>query len=445
MDVLFTSLRGGDTIRQRLLDLVEEASVSAASHRVDLHVMAFAFTDEAVADALLHAAMRHPSLTIRVLADWSQRVRVRGQQVGRLAALPQPNLRVRYSLDQPYVWDAAAGHMRWSYHASRGLLHHKTLAVLIDGRPWKLACGSFNWTSNAANSYENLLLITDDDPGSLMLMSRVELEFESLWSDGRSSLSLEEAHRHYQTILDTYRREPATPPRDVAGLAEGAGEPLLALGHEYLALEKSILGREYGTGQKNTDVTIAFSSRPFGPRNQAGCAPANQKQRMILRTPTGRMRLVPVTIANLALDAIFQTKTGDTLQLAMYGLSHRIPEYGALLDAARRGVYLQILLNRVSGQETAMRLKVCRDEENLPIEVRTVGRMMHHKYMVHCETGTIVTGTANMSTDASSRHWEHRIRICGAKELATQYSEDFQQIWSRVRPDRIQRQHGLPS
>ena len=121
------------------------------------------------------------------------------------------------------------------------------------------------------------------------------------------------------------------------------------------------------------------------------------------------------------------------------------PEYGALLDAARRGVYLQILLNRVSGRVTAMRLKACRDEENLPIEVRTVGRMMHHKYMVHCETGTIVTGTANMSTDASSRHWEHRIRICGAKELAAQYSADFQKIWSRVPPDGIRRQDGLPS
>jgi len=376
--------------------------------------------------------MRHSSLTIRILADWSQRTRVRGQQVGRLAALHQPNLRVRYSMDQPYVWDAAAGHMRWSYHASRGLLHHKTLAVLIDGRPWRLACGSFNWTATAANSYENLLVVTADDPGSLMLMSRVELEFEALWSDGRSSVSPEEAYLHYETILDTYRRDPTTPPGHVAGLAEGVGEPLTALEHEYLALERSILGRECAIGEKNANVTIAFSSRPSGSRSQAGCAPANQKQRMILHTPAGRMRLVPVTIANLALDTIFQTKPGDTLQLAMYGLSPRIPEYGALLDAARRGVYLQILLNRVSGRETAMRLKACRDEENLPIGVRTVGRMMHQKYMVHCETGTVVTGTANMSTDASSRHWEHRIRICGAKELATQYSEDFQQIWSRV-------------
>ena len=156
---------------------------------------------------------------------------------------------------------------------------------------------------------------------------------------------------------------------------------------------------------------------------------------MTLSTPAGRLRLVPVTITNLAVDTIFQTKPGDTLQIAMYGLSPRVPEYGALLDAARRGVPLQILLNRSSGRDTAMRLKSFRNGEGLPIEVRTAGRMMHQKYMVQCETGTVVTGTANMSTDASTRHWEHRIRISGCAELAAQYSADFHEIWSRLPPD----------
>ena len=420
MEALFTSLQGGAAIRQRLLDLVEEASVLAASHQVDLHVMTFAFTDEAVADALCRVAAQRPSLTIRLLADWSQRIRARGQQVGCLAALNVPNLCVRYSKDQPYVWDAEAGHMRWSYHASQGLLHHKTLGVLVDGRPWKLACGSFNWTATAAKSYENLLVVVADDPGSLTLMSRVEIEFEALWSDGKATVSPQEAHRHYRAILETYRRDPATSPRQVVGLAEGAGEPLQALAHGCETLQT--MGPEGGTSPKNAEVTIAFSSRPSGRlRGQAGCAAGNRKQRMTLSTPAGRLRLVPVTIANLALDTIFQTKPGDTLQLAMFGLSPRVPEYGALLDAARRGVRLQILLNRLSGRDTAMRLKGLRNEEGLPVEVRTAGRMMHQKYMVQYETGTVVTGTANMSTDASTRHWEHRIRIRGCAELAAQY------------------------
>jgi len=438
MQALFTSLHGGPAIRQRLLDLVEEASALAASHRVDLHVMTFAFTDDVVADALLRAAERSASMTIRLLADWSQRIRVRGQQVGRLAGLHVPNLRVRYSMDQPYVWDAEAGHMRWSYHASRGLLHHKTLGVLVDGRPWKLACGSFNWTATAAKSYENLLVVTADVPDSLLLMSRVELEFEALWSDGQATLSPQEAHLHYQAILGTYRQNPAISPSQVVGLAKGAGEPLRALEHECEKLEHSdvTVGPECGTAAKGAEVAIAFSSRPpGGQRNRAGCAAANQGQRMTLFTPAGRLRLVPVTITNLALDTIFQTRSGETLQLAMFGLSPRVPEYGALLDAARRGVCLQILLNRLSGRDTAVRLQSLLDEQDLPIEVRTAGRMMHQKYMVRRETDMVLTGTANMSTDASTRHWEHRIRISGHAELAAQYSADFQEIWSRVPPD----------
>ncbi len=409
----------------------------AESHRVDLHVMTFAFTDEAIADALLRAATRRTSLTIRLLADWSQRIRVRGQQVGRLAALHQPNLRVRYSLDQPYVWDPQAGHMRWSYHASRGLLHHKTLGVLVDGQPWKLACGSFNWTATAANGYENLLLVAADDPGSQMLMLRTELEFEALWTDGRATLSPQEAHLHYQAILDTYRQDPAISPGKVAGLAKGAGDPLWTLERQCNPLEdaKASIGVE-AAACANAKVVIAFSSRPSGgARRQAGGALSNREQRMILRTPAGRLRLVPVTITNLALDTIFQAKPADSMQVAMYGLSPRVPEYGALLDAARRGVRLKILLNRNSGRDMARRLRAFRDEQDAPVEVRTAGRMMHQKYMIHRETQTVVTGTANMSSDASSRHWEHRIRITGCPELAAQYSADFERIWSRLPAD----------
>jgi phosphatidylserine/phosphatidylglycerophosphate/cardiolipin synthase-like enzyme len=439
MRPLFTSLHGGGALRQSLLDLVEEVSSIPAAQRVDLHIMTFAFTDEAIAEALLLAADRRPSLTIRLLADWSQRNRVRGQQAGRLAALRLPNLRVRYSLDQPYVWDAEAGHMRWSYHDSRGLLHHKTLTLLVDGRPWKLACGSFNWTATAARSYENLLVMAADDAGSRALISRMEYEFEALWSDGRSTCSPEESDRHYQAILACYRRDPRIPPSQVPGLEEGAGDQLDALEPDCLGLREV---REPWMGEKNVtslsdaNVAIAFSFHRWSRSPvRAGCAVVNQEQRMTLATPAGNLRLVPVTITHLALDTIFQTKPGDTIQLAMYGLSPRVPEYGALLDAARRGVRLQILLDRVAGGDAAIRLSTARDAHGLPIEVRTAGRMMHQKYLIHRETGTVVTGTANMSTDASTRHWEHRIRIGGCPRIAAQYSADFDEIWSRLASD----------
>jgi len=445
MEALFTSLDGGGAVRQRLLDLVHEASALAATRRVDLHVMTFAFTDDRVADALIQAASERPSLNVRLLADWSQRIRARGQKVGRLAALETSNLRVRYSLDQPYVWDEAAGHMRWSYHASRGLLHHKTLGILVERRPWKLACGSFNWTATAMKSYENLLVLTADDPASRALMSRVELEFEALWSDGQSTLSPYEAHRHYHSILEAYDRDPSMPPERVHGLARGTGEVLEALEGECPPVRGTHQFTTPAYAPTDSDVAIAFSARGFGEAcRQAGCAVVNQRQRMMLSTPAGRLRCVPVTLTNLALDTIFRTKPGHTLRIAMYGLSPRVPEFGALLDAARRGVRMQILLNRFSARQAAMRLIELRNAHALPIEVRTAGRMMHHKYMVEPETGTLVTGTANMSTDASRRHWEHRIRMRARPELAERYCSDFDEIWSRVPSDTGRVLAGVP-
>ena len=149
------------------------------------------------------------------------------------------------------------------------------------------------------------------------------------------------------------------------------------------------------------------------------------------------MRCVPLTITSLALETIFRSTTGDTLKIAMYGMSARVPEYGALLDAARRGVHVFVLLDRVVGSDVASRLKAAAQRERLPIEIRVAGKMMHQKYLIHAETATVVTGTANMSTDASSRHSEHRIRINGCAKLAEQFSADFGEIWSRLSAHRL--------
>jgi PLD-like domain len=428
MEALFTSLDGGDAIRRRILELIDEGSALAVAHKIELHVMTFAFTDEEVAHALADAATRHPSLTIRVLADWSQRIRVRGQQVGLLEVLNLPNLRVRYSNDQPYVWDAGAERVRWSYHASRGLLHHKTLGVLVDGRPWRLICGSFNWTATAARSYENLLILTNDDPGSLQLMSRVELEFEALWSDGRSSFSAHEAHLHYRGILEEYGRDPTVSPAAVCGLVEGAGEHLQALDADSFPPQHVTQGMPMAD-RSPADVSIAIA---FGCRGLAGYAERNRAQRLLVRKPSGRLTRVPLTLTSVALEVIFRARPGDTLKIAMYGMSARVPEYGALLDAARRGVRVFVLLDRVAGTHVSARLKDTAQQEGLPVEVRTAGRMMHQKYLVHAETCTVVTGTANMSTDASSRHLEHRIRISGCGELSARFCVDFDTIWARL-------------
>ncbi|MBI3759123.1 MAG: hypothetical protein HY269_05140, partial [Deltaproteobacteria bacterium] len=194
--------------------------------KVDLHIMIFAFTDEEVADALTTAARQNPSMQIRILADWNQRTEARGQQVNRLAKSGLSNLHVRYKADQPYMWDSAVANVRWNYHVSRGLLHHKTAIVLVDGHPRKLVCGSFNWTGTATRSYEHVLLADAREPDCKELIVRVALEFEAIWSDGRASLSPIDAEQHYLSIVAAFRRNPTISPSAIRGLEDAQGEPL---------------------------------------------------------------------------------------------------------------------------------------------------------------------------------------------------------------------------
>ncbi len=427
LEALFTSLDGGEALRQRILDLIEEVSPLAACSKIDLHIMIFAFTDAAIADALAGAARRYPTLTIRILADWNQRSFARGKQVALLANSGLPNLQIRYKKDQPYDWDAGTGQLHWSYRTSRGLLHHKTLGVLRDGVPWQLICGSFNWTHTAARSYENLLLMRSEQPGAFVLMTRVELEFEALWSDPTATFSSDEAEQHFQAITEAYRRDPAIAPEAIMGLTAGRTAPLQTPG--------SIADLGAGDAAQSADqrFAIAFSARRADDASsQSGYAEPNRTQNFYLRTPSFKTRRVPLSLTNLALDTIFRASPGETLKIAMYGLSSRVPEFAALLGAARRGVRLLILLDRSVGFEIAKRLADIQAREGLPLEVRMARRMMHQKYVVNPVSALVLTGTANMSRDAVSRHSEHRIRILGDAALARRYSEDFDMIWNRL-------------
>ena len=421
VEALFTSLDGGPALRSRVLAAVDEAADLARHARVDVHVMTFAFTDAGLADRLLNLAVRRPTSTVRILADWGQGSVGSGRVMRRLVDADLPNLLVRYKHDQPYVFDAVSGRIQWSYQASRGLLHHKTLGVSIDGAPHSLVCGSFNWTGTAARSYENLLVVTAGDGGDAAVMDAVEREFAAVWSDGAASLSPPEAVAHHAAVLDEYRRHPARPANEVVGLGPGVG----ASGPPPVSCANPAAD----------DPVVAFSSRSPGDVTAAnGFAAENRARRLDLHKPGGAVKSVPLTLTTLALDTIVAAAPGERLFVAVYGLSARVPEYGALLDAARRGVGVSVLLDGTVGGSLVVRLGGVAAREGLPIRVRAGSRTMHQKYLVHPESGTVLTGTANMSTDASRRHSEHRIRWQHRPALAARFLADFEAIWSRLRP-----------
>ena len=427
VEALFTSQVGGAGLRDRILAVIQDAVSLAGASQVDIHIMTFSFTDAQIADRLVEAARTQPNLSIRLLADWNQGAEGTERKVRALAALGLPNLEVRYKKDQPYVWDADARRMQWSYQASRGLLHHKTLAVLVDGRPHTLLCGSFNWSKRSVKSYENLIVLTADDPASLYVMTAVEREFEALWSDGAATLSPDEVRTHYAAILSEYQKDSACAAADVVGVACGAGAPLDVLRHVENADDSA--GPPY--------AQIAFSARtPEQAEATAGYAEANRRNRFEMCKPSGKSKQVPVTLSTLALDTIARAQPGEHLLVAMYALSVRVPEYGELLAAARRGVRLLIVLDGHAGVRPLSQLAATAyGKEKLPIHLRATGRKtMHQKYIVHPEGQTVLTGTANLSTDASQRHSEHRILWRGDQQVTDAFVADFETMWQRLAP-----------
>ncbi len=430
MEAFFSSQVGRDGLRSLVLGCLEEASQAACSRRVDVHIMTFSFTDASIAAFLKDAAAKRPKMSIRIIADWGQRSRHAGRQVDRLARAGLPNLLVRYKRDQPYVWDESNQALKWSYRASRGLLHHKTLGIFVDGAPWKLACGSYNWTAKAANSYENLLLfVTSDDGDTHELVQCVEREFEAMWCDGQVTLSPDEAQAHYLSILEEYRSDPGKAPQAVVGLAAGEDAALPLTDLEGLAGGGLGDRRIAGT----TRLAIAFSSRsPHDTQADRGYSARNRERRFDLCKPSGKIKTVPLTLTTMALDTLARAGRGDTLKAALYALSSRVPEYGALLDAARRGVRIQILIDAGAGTHIVSQLRQARERENLPIEIRAGHRTMHQKYLVHPEGRTVLTGTANFSTDATQRHSEQRILIRDNPAITASFVADFDTIWARV-------------
>jgi hypothetical protein len=258
-------------------------------------------------------------------------------------------------------------------------------------------------------------------------MSAVEREFEALWSDGAATVSPDEVRAHYAAILAEYQADSARDAADVVGLARGAGAPIDVLRDADLTDD----------AVSSPLAQVAFSSRtPEQGEAAAGYAEANRGARFEMSKPSGKLKQVPVTLSTLALDTIARAQPGEHLLVAMFALSVRVPEYGELLAAARRGVRVLFVLDGHTGVRTLSRLaETAYGREKLPIHLRATGRkVMHQKYIVHPEGRTVLTGTANLSTDASHRHSEHRLLWRGDERATDAFVSDFETMWGRLAP-----------
>ena len=446
---VFTSLDGGPALPAAILDLIARARACAeAGVRVDLEVMCFAFTDRDIAAALVSLCRDMPATTLRIVADWSQSARGAPTVLEAMAAEGLRNLFVKFKLDAPYVGDPD-GRLRYSYGASWGMLHHKTLTVRLDGVPAVMALGSYNWTMRGRQAYENVLIVDEE-----ALLGPFAAEFAALWSDHRLTATTERT-RHIMARLkieSTSGRDLRDPQllSDMLGLDDprktgrkgsdqggpGAGDPTSA---DRSSPAKDAPSPSAGPRVRvEGDVFPAFSgSRPPGDDPAAGHAAANDRRALDLLRPNGTRRPAPLTLNTLALEAIRSVPAGASLRVAMFALSSRVAEFGALIDAARRGVAVSIVLDGTIGTRTAAVILGFAMREALPLRVQTTRRRMHQKYLCCIETGMVLTGTANMTEDATARHSDHRILWRRSPALAAAFGADFDLMSSRLTGSRL--------
>lgn len=422
IEAFFTSGPEEKHPKQAVYSILQRAALlSLQGNEIELHIAQFSVTDKEILDQIVECSTEYRIKSVKVIVDWCQGGPGSGRQIKMIDQLQSPNIHVRYKKDQPYVYDHATSSLRWSYNASRGLLHHKFILLIIDSRPSLLVCGSYNLTLRAKKaSYENLILIEDSDDDLRDVIYRFEDEFRHLWCSSDATLSNFEAQLFYQHIHAMYKSFPLRHPRSISGSHIGDGATW--------ELDSSQVPKLFST--TCLKAKVAFNYRGCDQLlAQNGISPANSSQRYDLIKPSGRLKSIPQSISALSLGLIHRAKKLDFLKIAMFAFSPRVAEYSALIDAARRGIQLYIITDRRTSKSLMRSLGA---HQSLPILVKTGYKYMHHKYVVHPQSSSVLSGTANFTADSESRHSENRILFDGYPGLARQFEADFDRIWQRL-------------
>lgn len=417
---IFSSIDGGQSHRKLILSHLGELHMLArsSSDPIVIQIMAFAFTDSEIAAALEDLAAECRNIQISIIADWSQGAPKSPSVVPDLASGKHGRIALKYKLDLPYYMNRSTGRVSWGYHTSHGMLHHKTLLIIRAGRAESLILGSFNWGMRGAASYENTMLVSRD-AASGDLLDAFRSEFDAMWND--PALTVFPAVAAELAIMARRKVQAGGSLHDLDDLRE-------------------VLGSRASDAMPRRNIHVvdgailpAFSGRHLTSRAaHFGFSARNNARNLNLLRPSGQRKPAPCSVNAVALEAIRSVPSGAPIKVAMYAMSKRVPEYAALLDAARRGCPVSVLLDRKIGKGFGEDLAARAQSERLPIEVRGTNRRMHQKYLVAPQCDMVVTGTANMTLDSASRHAEHRILFRNDAHLCEKFAQDFATIWERV-------------
>ncbi len=413
-EAYFSSGTDSVSLQERVTELLRLLGGSEYMGKVlDLQCMWFAFTDPVLYQALMETVQLPHVQSLRVIADYGNFSSRDSRLVRALSEASSPKVAVRFKTDFPYIWKYSAKDFEWNYKESSGLLHHKSLCVLVNGVPEWLHTGSYNWTRKSNRSYENSLLMKRDEKNAEVLDAFYR-EFEALWQVDGLSLSVSEAIEHRSMVAKLWQKDPGLPALS-----------LIDFDLEYF----QDLPRKEATGH----FLVAFcGAHPRTHETLEGYDNLNRRRKFEMKKPNGSWAWVPCTPTNLSIDFLNRCEEGQEVLVAMYALSTRVAEFNGIVQAARRGVRFQIILNRQNGIPSQERFRKYAQEEKLSLEVKLSNKMMHSKYLVNEAAGLLLTGTANMTTDAKWRHVEHRLLIREETHLNAAFAADFRRMWERL-------------
>jgi competence ComEA-like helix-hairpin-helix protein len=198
-EAIFTSEgKALQRFRASIMGAMQDTIDKANGRPVDVNMMLFAFTDPEMADGILDMARDNPNVNFRLMTDWTQLPNSGNRQPRRIMETAKAegldNIQVKFKKDNPYVWDDNRKRPRYHHSKTQGLNHHKGFVTLIDGRPEKMAFGSFNWSLGAMKrNYENLMLLDRADNDNRAIMGEYQGEFEAFWNNDDVALTLGEA------------------------------------------------------------------------------------------------------------------------------------------------------------------------------------------------------------------------------------------------------------
>lgn len=180
-----------------------------------------------------------------------------------------------------------------------------------------------------------------------------------------------------------------------------------------------------------TDVEVFFNSRRYGATlGGTGYGSAGTRTSPVMGA-NGQVAAAPASVVAAATDLFNRAKAGQEISVAMYGMSPGAPEYNALVDAARRGAVIRVVLNDDFTASTVAAIKALR-AQGLPIDVRVQkAKTMHEKFGVMGDD--VFFGSANFSTSSSTKHSENRISVKNEAGTAKAFQSRFEEIWNKSR------------